>query len=335
MSTLQDSIQSLTTHHLLFTTEVVTPLQLDDHSGSALRGMLFDAIWKRFCTNKVSPSCADCPLHTICPVSAIVAPLREEHVRGRDIPRPYVLLPPLGEARDYVPGDLLLFGLTLFGSIVQLLPYIILSLGAVETYGLGLKCRQNGWKRGTFRVKYIESYHPFSGEKQRIYEAGRLLVQSPTCSTTPADIVAQAATLSTERITLDFLTPTRLVENERPMRQVAFRPLIFRLLERLAALTGAYGNAEVLGEQGSGVDQQSLIALATDISCEQDCTRWEEVKSYSNRQHCFTHISGLIGKATFVGDLKPFRELLTWGELIHVGKNAVKGNGWYRIVPDA
>ena len=144
MSTLQHSVQSLATHHFLFTAEVVTPLELDDHSGSALRGMLFDAVWKRFCTNKISPTCADCPLHTVCPVSAIVAPLREEHVRGRDIPRPYIILPPLGEARKYAPGDLLLFGLTLFGSIVELLPYIILSIGAVETYGLGLKCQQNG-----------------------------------------------------------------------------------------------------------------------------------------------------------------------------------------------
>ena len=43
-------------------------------------------------------------------------------------------------------------------------------------------------------------------------------------------------------------------------------------------------------------------------------------------------IGGLQGKVTFVGDLEPFRELLTWGELVHVGKSAVKGNGWYKIV---
>jgi hypothetical protein len=42
-------------------------------------------------------------------------------------------------------------------------------------------------------------------------------------------------------------------------------------------------------------------------------------------------IGGIVGKATFVGNLGPFRELLVWGELIHVGKSCVKGNGWYVI----
>ncbi len=161
----------LVTHHFLFTTEVVTPIELDEHSGAALRGSLFEAVWKRFCTNKASPTCALCPLHTVCPVSALVAPLREEHPRGRDIPRPYIVLPPLGQARRYEPGQPLIFGLTLFGSIVQLLPYIVLSIDLLELMGLGRKLKEHGRGRGKFRVKQVESYHPFNGERQVIYEA--------------------------------------------------------------------------------------------------------------------------------------------------------------------
>src|SRR5579875_3817563 len=92
-------------YQLLFTVEVVTPLELEAYPGSALRGSLYEAIWQRFCTNKAAPTCADCPLHTFCPVSALVAPLRDEHPRGRDIPRPYILRPPLGPARRYQPGE--------------------------------------------------------------------------------------------------------------------------------------------------------------------------------------------------------------------------------------
>ena len=44
------------------------------------------------------------------------------------------------------------------------------------------------------------------------------------------------------------------------------------------------------------------------------------------------HVNADNPLATFVGDLAPFRELLAWGELIHVGKSAVKGNGYYKIV---
>src|SRR5437764_12187925 len=118
----------LVTHHFLFTTEVITPLKLDEHSGAALRGNFFQAVWERFCNNKASPTCADCPLHAMCPVSTLVAPLREENGRGRDIPRPYIILPPVEGARCYAPGETLTFGLTLFGNIIELLPYIILSL---------------------------------------------------------------------------------------------------------------------------------------------------------------------------------------------------------------
>ena len=53
--------------------------------------------------------------------------------------------------------------------------------------------------------------------------------------------------------------------------------------------------------------------------------------SYSSRSRQRTPIGGLVGQVTLAGDLAPLRELLVWGSLIHVGKNAVKGDGWYRI----
>ena len=132
----------LVTHHFLFTTEVITPLKLDEHSGSALRGNFFQAVWERFCNNKASPTCADCPLHAMCPVSTLVAPLREESERGRDIPRPYIILPPMGK-QYYEPGAQLIFGITLFGTIVQLFPYIILAANVLEAKGLGHKLDEN------------------------------------------------------------------------------------------------------------------------------------------------------------------------------------------------
>jgi CRISPR-associated endoribonuclease Cas6 len=60
-------------------------------------------------------------------------------------------------------------------------------------------------------------------------------------------------------------------------------------------------------------------------------TRWQELKSYSTRQKRTTPIGGLVGSATFEGDLAPFLYLLVMGELLHVGKSVVKGDGWYKI----
>jgi hypothetical protein len=319
---------SLVTYHLLFTCQVVTPLELDEHSGSALRGMLFESVWRRFCTNKAAPECAVCPLHAACPVSALVAPLREEHQRGRDIARPYVILPPLGTARRYERGQTLIFGLTLFGTIIQLLPYIILSLDTLETSGLGRKLAENHGHRGTFRIISIDSYHPLTKERVTIYQQGKPLVQTPTLAVTPADVALKAATLSTETLTLHFRTPTRLVEQATLVTHPDFRPLVLRLLERLTALEAAYGERD----ESITVSNEDLVKLASTITCSKDETSWEEVRSYSSRQKSFTHLSGFLGKATFAGALAPFRSLLSWGELVHVGKNVVKGNGWYSIV---
>jgi hypothetical protein len=318
---------SLTTYHLLFTAEVVTPLELDDHSGAALRGNLYEAVWGRFCTNKASPTCADCPLHAMCPVSALVAPLREEGMRGRDVPRPYIILPPLGDARRYEPGSELLFGITLFGSIVQLLPYIMLSIDALEAAGLGRKVADHHWQRGKFTVKRMYSYNPLNGERQALYEKGKPLVNAPSLSVTNSAVQTKAQQLATNKITLNFLTPTRIVDKERLMHNAVFRPLVQRLLERVITLEETFGK----GSSYSRDECQKLLEIAEHIVCIDDATRWEDLRSYSHRLNRHTPIGGIIGRATFAGNLAPFRELLVWGELIHVGKSCVKGNGWYTI----
>lgn len=318
----------LTAHHFLYTTEVVSPLELDEHSGAALRGNFFDAVWTRFCNNKAALTCAACPLHTMCPVSALVAPLREENERWRDIRRPYVILPPLGGKKRYEPGAQLTFGITLFGNIVQFFPYIVLATNVLESKGLGHRLDENRGQRGRFKIKQIESYNPVSAERQVVYQEGQPKVDVPSISVTPADVAARATTLSATKITIDFLTPTRIVFKEKLVHHAAFRPLILRLLERLTALEQTYGDEE---GQSPTSRWRELVQLAEDVQCEHDCTRWEDLRSYSRRLLRTTPIGGIQGRATFVGDLTPFHELLTWGELIHVGKNVVKGNGWYRI----
>ncbi len=319
---------TLVTHHFLFTTHVVRPLELDEHSGSALRGNLFEAVWQRFCTNKAAPSCAACPLHTMCPVSALVAPLREENVRGRDIPRPYVILPPLEGSHRFAPGERLTFGLTLFGKIIELFPYLVLVTDALEAAGLGKPLADNRGQRGTFSIQQIEAYHPIDGTRQVLTQAGKLQVNVPMVSVTHEDVKQRAAALAEKQITLNFLTPTRLIQEKQPIVRPAFQPLVARLLERLALLEGEYGQ----GDELSPSEQwKELKQLASEIRCKDDQTHWEDVSSYSRRTHHESQIGGICGKATFTGNLAPFLELLVWGELVHVGKNAVKGSGWYHI----
>src|SRR5436305_6741166 len=96
---------SLHTHHLRVGGTVTEQLELNEHAGAALRGAFFEALWGRFCVNKQAQTCADCPLVNACPVGSLVAPLRDEAPRGRDVPRPYAIRPPVYHARTFTPGE--------------------------------------------------------------------------------------------------------------------------------------------------------------------------------------------------------------------------------------
>jgi CRISPR-associated endoribonuclease Cas6 len=237
-------------------------------------------------------------------------------------------LPPLEGERRLAPGETLTFGITLFGKIIELLPYILLVTSALEAAGLGRRLDEHRGQRGAFQIQQIEAYHPIKGTRQVVSQAGKLQAEVPTLSVTAADVKERAAELSMEAITLHFLTPMRLVQNESPVYQLSFQPLIARLLERLALLEQVYGQ-----DEGASPSERwaELTQLAQTITCAEDRTTWENVQSHSRRTRYTSQIGGLLGSATFTGDLAPFRELLVWGELIHAGKNTVKGSGWYRI----
>src|SRR5437763_16046480 len=84
----------LTIHCLEIVVEAATPISLDKYCGSALRGAFFRAIWQRFCPNRESPTCRDCPLVMACPVALLVGPLRDEATSAPDVPRSFLVSSP-------------------------------------------------------------------------------------------------------------------------------------------------------------------------------------------------------------------------------------------------
>jgi hypothetical protein len=317
----------LQAYHLRFKVEVLTTITLGEHCGAALRGMLFHPLWKQYCENQTANTCVGCPRLAVCPVSAFLSPTQLERPRGRDLPRAYIIAPPAQQARRYLPGHILQFGLTLFGNIVQFFPYLALSLKDMEAHGLGQKYHG---QRGRFKVKQIESYHPLTGERRVIYEANTQRFLPPTLAVTTTDIQRRAATLSDDLLTLNFLTPTQIFDQDAPDPQASFKAIIKRLFERLTSLQEEYGSG-TKEEKLLSLGKEEFATLAENITCQHDQRQWNEVYSYSFRTKQKSNISGFVGPATFVGDLSHFRELLAWGEIVRVGKGAVKGNGWYKI----
>ena len=128
-----------------------------------------------------------------------------------------------------------------------------------------------------------------------------------------------------QRVTIELLTPLRLVDREQLVKRIAFRPFIQRLHQRLRQLAAEYSDTPVTFDLRTVMDKAEAVRVV------EDETRWVELESYSTRLNRATPIGGLMGSVTFEGDLRLFWHELLWGQFTHVGKDAVKGNGMYRI----
>lgn len=325
--------------------EATTLLALDPHCGSALRGAIFSALWGRFCVNREASSCYDCPLAEGCPVGSLVAPLRDEEdasrSRWRDVARPYIVNPPRAEIEiaihRYEPGEPLTFGLTLFGTGTKLFPYVIRSFQNMESIGFGRRLPELHGQRGRFRIREVRAYHPFTQERQLLWKRGGVQLQKPHVCVTRADVTTRANILPTGLVTLEFLSPTRLTRQRQCLRYPDFHTLLLRLAERFEQLLGVHGDhpATLIDSEAPDIGRAwylQIDAQARGIRLVHDETRWIGLTSYSARQGQNMPIDGFVGQASFVGDFAlPLRELLVWGEVLHVGKSATKGNGHYII----
>jgi hypothetical protein len=132
------------------------------------------------------------------------------------------------------------------------------------------------------------------------------------------------------RVRLDFLTPLRIILDERLLKSPDFGAIFNHILRR----------ADEIAMQHSGglgrplEERQRLWALANRVRLVESQTHWEEVPSGSSRTGQQTWISGMVGSAWYSASLEVWKELtpwLYWGEYIQVGKDTAKGNGVYRL----
>ncbi len=313
-----------------FRCEVTESVVLNEHKGSALRGALFHSLRKVGCSRLELKSCRGCTLVQVCPVSFLLATVDDEAKRGGDVPRPFTINPPLQSKNIFQPGDNFTFGLTLFARPANFWPYLVVALEQMEREGLGAKFEQRPgqWRRGSIRVQEIVARNILSDEEQVLFEPGSrqvALPQLPVDMAQISQVIGHSEAQAVRKLHLDFLTPTRLIVNRKPLQYPDFAVLVQRLIERLSSLSAEYGEAEL------GLDFEDIMAEARAVRLVEDRTRWQSVRGYSQRQHQDLSLSGFVGRASFVGRVDKVLPLLLWGQLTHVGKDATKGNGWYAL----
>jgi CRISPR-associated endoribonuclease Cas6 len=286
--------------------------------GITLRGA-FGTVFRRLVCHDLKAQCGpSCPLHPSCPYGFIFSPTvppDAERLRlNRDIPRPFVIKPPLDGDGAYAPGDHLCFDLVVVGRAQDFLPYFIVTFEEMGRQGIGIR-------RGRYKLDSLESLGR-DGSWHKVFHREDRMVTPPAESLTGSVSGEHFDGLSS--LTLRFLTPVLLKDGGRWVKP-EFGPLVKRLRDRLNALSYFYcGNPlemdfKVLGEKA---DKISMI---------RESLRWTEEKRFSKHRDLQHVLKGFIGEVEFGGNVTPFMPLLRLGEVLHVGKATAFGQGWYRI----
>jgi hypothetical protein len=280
----------------------------ENNKGNILRGGFGNTFKKMVCVKDLEFQCKNCELLTDCPYPVIFepAPPTDSQVlsKNSDIPRPYIIKPPLTRKTNYTKDDTIRFSIILVNKVIKLLPYFITTFKELGNIGIGVN-------RGKYNLESI------SNNSNEIFKGG--ILQN---SSEEFDISLPLGPVS--YIKLDFLTETTIKSEGKILEKPDFSGIIKRLRDRIASL------AVFFGEKWEA-DFIQIGKLSESIKVLEDNTYWNEKSRYSKRSNVKHDMSGFIGDVSFEGDLTPFMELLKLGELIHVGKGSVFGNGWYKI----
>ena len=322
----------LTFTRLRFECLAETPLRFGEYrAGSNLRGALVNVMRRATCPLSVPAlpggvAATPDPQHVAtCPVCWLVAANEKPGVERRG----YILTPPLGPVPSYAPGERFAFHLTLVGEAQRFLPYFVLAVPEAGRMGMGAG-------RGRFALRRILAER-LDGSEDVLLEEGETVLRPDVSVQSHRDVLARVDRLLPRdaaggvlELLLHFLTPLRLIWNERLVKSPDFAVLFARLLERVDELAVQFAG----GGRRPAQEVERLQNCALQVRLIEQNTRWVEVASGSSRTQTQTWLSGMVGTARYAAPLAVWRELLpwlVWGEVVQVGKDTVKGNGVVHI----
>lgn len=308
-----------------FVLEAIDPLYLPPPKGTVLRdgvGYMF----KRLACSESYPCDGDCVQGNSCPYSYVFETRLPEVSQVlhnfTEVPRPFIIEVSNDSHNHILPGEQLVFGLILVGHGIQYLPYFVAVFRELGWVGLG-------HTRGKYSLISVDAISPYDQKSERVYQIDEhLALQLSDFIITKNLVVAYASNLPTDRLTMEFVTPARLKHQGRWVGEgPPFEVLIKSLLGRISSLS--YFHCQERLE----VDFRELIDRAAHIKITEKKTDWQDWSRFSGRQKQRIEMGGLVGTITYAGDLKDFLLFLALGELVHVGKGAVFGNGKFSIGP--
>lgn len=299
-------------------------------SGNTLRSGFGSHLRSLVCAQRAgaggqeAAECEDCPLRSVCVYDFFYNSRPPQGVKvlrkQNDIPRPFVFDPPL--SRSHSAGSEATFSFTLLGRGVEYMPYFLLALRNLGESGMSRGYRLG---YGKFRIEAVDSIG--YGTRNNIFSGDTVFNRA--ISLCYLEMLKGSAQHSGE-LTMRFLTPTQIKEDDRFTAAPTFRGLLSRLLFRANALAEFYGS-------GMLYDNKKVLSLLGEcraISMVAANTQEIRAKRYFHKQKIkMQQLPPFFkGEITYRGEFsREIMALLELGRLIHVGKMATFGNGMYEI----
>jgi hypothetical protein len=305
---------------------------LPAHKGALLRGGFGYAFQRTSCPQSCWDRAEQCALDAICPYRWIFEtphPPGVSHLHDlQDVPRPFVIEPPLDHQRSYAAGTALEFGLVLIGRGIDYLPYFLFGFEQLGRMGLGRE-------HARFRLERVEALRPWQPVGVVVYQDGQVVERRAQSAERRAQrpglpvydaaaILAEAARLPAD-LKLTLRTPLRVKTRGAFIETFDLPAIVQAIGWRLNALATFHGDGPW------AYDYRPLVEQARAVVVEQAQVQWVDWERTSTRGAApqKMKLGGLIGSAVLRGVGPDLRALLLTGSLTHVGKACVFGHGGY------
>ncbi|RZD18093.1 MAG: CRISPR system precrRNA processing endoribonuclease RAMP protein Cas6 [Candidatus Acididesulfobacter diazotrophicus] len=344
---------------------------LPDYKGSTFRGV-FGYIFKDVMCISYESVCETCSFDMVCMFKKIFdspPPSNSSRLKNYSaVPHPYIIEAPLETKNFYKKNEIIKFSLILIGQAIFLFPYFAYSFGLAGRKGIGKM------KRGKFMLFNI--INDKNNEKLYNYKEGELVALSNyyTINDFVENMVNTSNSVNNENqlkknkdiklkngyfsVSLNFITPTRIIFNEKLISNLEFHIFIRNILRRISNLNFFHCVTEYNKNNDNNTNNGDNISINNDISNHsqegyinnnnninfnyyiekaysvkaKNNLKWWSVDRYSNRQKKHIKLSGFIGDVLFENVPSEFLWIIKLGEVIHIGKNTTFGNGKYKIV---
>lgn len=124
-----------------------------------------------------------------------------------------------------------------------------------------------------------------------------------------------------KELTIQFLTPLRLIRNNKPVYNIPFYEIIKSSLIRYSVLSENYGDSTTVN------NAKCIIDMAKEVEMISSELQWKKHERYSTKQEQIISFGGVTGTVKYHGNVENFHTILHFGSLFGIGKNTSFGCG--------